>query len=104
MKWANQRLWYYLKSFFGVGRNKAGRSGHEAGYHVLIIVGVAADAAVPPWVGYNEEEQMKAQILELSAVRENHPQPFPSQSHVSSAILSPGQPQRVTKSSSWGAV
>jgi len=38
MKWANQRLWYYLKSFFGVGRNKAGRSGHEAGYHVLIIV------------------------------------------------------------------
>ena len=28
------------------------------------------DAAVPPWVGYNEEEQMKAQILELSAVRE----------------------------------
>lgn len=26
------------------------------------------DAAVPPWVGYNEEEQMKAQILELSAV------------------------------------
>jgi len=40
---------------------------------------VAADAAVPPWVGYNEEEQMKAQILELSAVRENHPQPFPSQ-------------------------
>ena len=30
------------------------------------------DAAVPPWVGYNEEEQMKAQILELSAVRENH--------------------------------
>ena len=27
------------------------------------------DAAVPPWVGYNEEEQMKAQILELSAVR-----------------------------------
>ena len=28
------------------------------------------DAAVPPWVGYNEEEQMKTQILELSAVRE----------------------------------
>ena len=27
-----------------------------------------SDAAVPPWVGYNEEEQMKAQILELSAV------------------------------------
>ena len=27
------------------------------------------DAAVPPWVGYNEEEQMKAQIMELSAVR-----------------------------------
>ena len=26
------------------------------------------DAAVPPWVGYNEEEQMKAQIIELSAV------------------------------------
>jgi len=71
MKWANQRLWYYLKSFFGVGRNKAGRSGHEAGYHVLIVVGIAADAAVPPWVGYNEEEQMKAQILELSADSRN---------------------------------
>ena len=27
-----------------------------------------ADAAVPPWVGYNEEDQMKAQILELSSV------------------------------------
>ena len=27
-----------------------------------------ADAAVPPWVGYNEEEQMRAQILELSSV------------------------------------
>ena len=26
------------------------------------------DTAVPPWVGFNEEEQMKAQILELSAV------------------------------------
>ena len=26
------------------------------------------DAAVPPWVGYNEEEEMRAQILELSAV------------------------------------
>ncbi len=26
------------------------------------------DTAVPPWVGYNEEEKMKAQILELSAV------------------------------------
>lgn len=31
------------------------------------------DAAVPPWVGYNEEEQMKAQILELSAVRSQYP-------------------------------
>lgn len=29
------------------------------------------DAAVPPWVGYNEEEQMKAQILELSMVSRN---------------------------------
>ncbi|CAI8045337.1 Synapse-associated protein 1 [Geodia barretti] len=29
------------------------------------------DAAVPPWVGYNEEEQMKAQILELSADSRN---------------------------------
>ena len=26
------------------------------------------DTAVPPWVGYNEEEKIKAQILELSAV------------------------------------
>ena len=31
-----------------------------------------SDAAVPPWVGYNEEEQMKAQILELSSVRPSH--------------------------------
>ncbi len=29
------------------------------------------DTAVPPWVGYNEEEKMKAQILELSAVRKS---------------------------------
>lgn len=35
------------------------------------------DAAVPPWVGYNEEEQMKAQILELSAVRYIPPSPLP---------------------------
>jgi hypothetical protein len=28
-----------------------------------------ADAAVPPWVGFNENEQMKAQMLELSAVK-----------------------------------
>lgn len=27
-----------------------------------------SEAAVPPWVGYNEEEQMKAQILALSKV------------------------------------
>lgn len=26
------------------------------------------DAAVPPWVGYNEEEAMKKQILALSKV------------------------------------
>ena len=26
------------------------------------------DASVPPWIGYNEEEQLKAQILEISAV------------------------------------
>ncbi len=30
------------------------------------------DTAVPPWVGYNEEEKMKAQILELSAVSPSH--------------------------------
>ncbi len=29
------------------------------------------DTAVPPWVGYNEEEKMKAQIMELSAVRKS---------------------------------
>lgn len=27
-----------------------------------------ADAAVPPWVGYNEEELMKTQIMDLSKV------------------------------------
>jgi hypothetical protein len=27
-----------------------------------------SEAAVPPWVGYNEEEAMKAQILALSKV------------------------------------
>ncbi len=26
------------------------------------------DASVPPWIGYNEEEAMKEQILALSAV------------------------------------
>ena len=36
--------------------------------HTTLHVAMATDAAVPPWVGYNEEEQMKAQILELSAV------------------------------------
>ncbi|ESN93494.1 hypothetical protein HELRODRAFT_180810 [Helobdella robusta] len=30
-----------------------------------------ADAAVPPWVGYNEEEVMKVQILELSKDKRN---------------------------------
>jgi len=29
----------------------------------------ASEAAVPPWVGYNEEEQMKTQMLALSNVR-----------------------------------
>ena len=29
---------------------------------------IYSDTTVPPWVGFNEEEQMKAQILELSAV------------------------------------
>lgn len=29
------------------------------------------DAAVPPWVGYNEEETIQQQILALSAVRHN---------------------------------
>lgn len=27
-----------------------------------------SEAAVPPWVGYNEEETMKTQILALSKV------------------------------------
>lgn len=31
----------------------------------------ANEAAVPPWVGYNEEEQMKQQMLSLSNV--SHP-------------------------------
>ena len=30
-----------------------------------------SEAAVPPWVGYNEEESMKSQILALSQVQ-NH--------------------------------
>lgn len=29
---------------------------------------LSADAAVPPWVGYNEEETIQQQILALSAV------------------------------------
>ena len=28
-----------------------------------------AEAAVPPWIGYNEEEAMKSQILSLSEVQ-----------------------------------
>jgi hypothetical protein len=31
-------------------------------------VGFGSDAAVPPWVGYNEEETIQQQILALSAV------------------------------------
>jgi len=27
------------------------------------------EAAIPPWIGYNEEEAMKKQILALSSVR-----------------------------------
>jgi len=30
-----------------------------------------SEAAVPPWVGYNEEETMKTQILALSKVLSN---------------------------------
>lgn len=33
-----------------------------------IQISMLPDAAVPPWVGYNEEEQMKTQILALSSV------------------------------------
>lgn len=29
---------------------------------------VSTDAAVPPWVGYNEEETIQQQMLALSAV------------------------------------
>ena len=29
---------------------------------------LSIDASVPPWIGYIEEEQLKAQILEISAV------------------------------------
>ncbi|XP_065907438.1 synapse-associated protein of 47 kDa-like [Dysidea avara] len=36
------------------------------------------DAAVPPWVGYNEEEQMKTQILALSSDQRNVLRPPPS--------------------------
>lgn len=39
------------------------------------------DAAVPPWVGYNEEETIQQQILALSAVRKK--------SHVSPEKLTP---------------
>jgi hypothetical protein len=36
------------------------------------------DAAVPPWVGYNEEEEMKKQIIDLSADQRNFLRPPPS--------------------------
>ena len=39
---------------------------------------MSADAAVPPWVGYNEEEDMKRQILELSGDQRNFLRPPPS--------------------------
>jgi len=29
---------------------------------------ITSEAAIPPWVGYNEEEAMKNQILALSTV------------------------------------
>ena len=49
------------------------RKRQQGKQRVLIVSMIAytegsPDAAVPPWVGYNEEEQMKAQIMELSAV------------------------------------
>lgn len=34
----------------------------------FLILCVYADAAVPPWVGYSEEETIQQQILALSAV------------------------------------
>ena len=36
------------------------------------------DAAVPPWVGYNEEEEMKRQILDLSTDQRIFLRPPPS--------------------------
>ena len=37
-------------------------------YSVLIL---SIEAAVPPWVGYNEEDAMKSQILALSTDERN---------------------------------
>lgn len=58
------------------------------------------DAAVPPWVGYNEEEQMKAQILELSAVSIST---FISASSLSS-LCPTGQPECIAQSTSRSPV
>ncbi|XP_042569881.1 synapse-associated protein 1-like [Cyprinus carpio] len=38
---------------------------------VLDINALSTDAAVPPWVGYNEEETIQQQILSLSADKRN---------------------------------
>lgn len=57
------------------------------------------DAAVPPWVGYNEEEHMRAQILQLSTVSEGTPTGHHQISHPLSPSLSPGQPQRLAQPS-----
>jgi hypothetical protein len=40
-----------------------------------------AEAAVPPWVGYNEEEQMKDQIMALSLVSPHYPIAEPERAH-----------------------
>jgi hypothetical protein len=53
------------------------------------------DASIPPWVGYNEEEKMKEQILALSLV--NQANYFKATTNIK-FISNLGQPQLFKKS------
>ena len=46
--------------------------------HFLIILGPGVENGLPPWVGYQDEEAMKAKILSLSKDKRNFVRAPPS--------------------------
>ena len=62
--WELMAFWYLLQTFLGDFSKEQEKFVTEKKEKSK-----QAEAAVPPWVGYNEEESMKAQILALSKVK-----------------------------------